>query len=87
MRGARIGNRTDPPLPVLMALIISSGSTPAFKRERHRFADRRRVDRHQQIVDELDLAGGAERAEIETELAEVLMIGSSFWHAPASPAR
>ena len=31
MRGARIGNRTEPPLPVLMALIINSGSTPAFK--------------------------------------------------------
>src|SRR6516165_5784379 len=57
-------NWVEPPLPVAMALIIRSTSTPAF-RPSHRFRGGGNVDGHQQIVDELHAAGGAERPEIK----------------------
>ena len=63
-------NWVEPPLPAATALIMRSTSTPAFSAQRHGLGGGGDVDRHQQVVDQLDLAGGAERAEIVDDIAE-----------------
>ena len=45
---------------------------PGLERERYRLADRRGIDGDQQIVDELDLARGAERSEVKIDVGEFL---------------
>ena len=65
-------NWVEPPLPLAIALIIRSTSTPGLEPERHRLRGRGDIDGDEEVVDELHFARGAERPEIEAEIGEAL---------------
>ena len=71
IHGARMPNWVDPPLPLAIALIMQSMVDAGLQADRHRLRGAGDIQRHQQIVDQLDLGRGAKGSEIKAEIGKI----------------